>query len=71
MQTRDEVEGLHNRREFSQRLECLYQARDLGSGVATRKEGFLTPSPRAFYASVICTLPSQSLEQATSKAIVS
>ena len=26
MQTRDEVEGLHNRREFSQRLECLYQA---------------------------------------------
>ena len=26
MQTRDEVEGLHNRREFSQHLECLYQA---------------------------------------------
>ena len=26
MQTRDEVEGLHNCREFSQRLECLYQA---------------------------------------------
>ena len=26
MQTRDEVEGLHNRREFSQRLDCLYQA---------------------------------------------
>ena len=26
MQTRDEVEGLHNRREFSQRLESLYQA---------------------------------------------
>ena len=25
MQTRDEVEGLHNCREFSQRLECLYQ----------------------------------------------
>ena len=25
MQTRDEVEGLHNRREFSQPLECLYQ----------------------------------------------
>ena len=22
----DEVEGLHNRREFCQRLECLYQA---------------------------------------------
>ena len=26
MQTRDEVKGLHNRREFSQHLECLYQA---------------------------------------------
>ena len=26
MQTRDEVEGLHNCREFSQPLECLYQA---------------------------------------------
>ena len=26
MQTRDEVEGLHNCREFSQRLQCLYQA---------------------------------------------
>ena len=26
MQTPDEVEGLHNCREFSQRLECLYQA---------------------------------------------
>ena len=26
MQNRDEVEGLHNRREFSQLLECLYQA---------------------------------------------
>ena len=26
MQTRDEVEGLHDCREFSQRLECLYQA---------------------------------------------
>ena len=26
MQSRDEVEGLHNCREFSQRLECLYQA---------------------------------------------
>ena len=25
-QTREEVEGLHNCREFSQRLECLYQA---------------------------------------------
>ena len=26
MQTRNEVEGLHNCREFSLRLECLYQA---------------------------------------------
>ena len=26
MQTRDEVEGLHNCLEFSQRLSCLYQA---------------------------------------------
>ena len=26
MQTRDEVEGLRNCREFSQPLECLYQA---------------------------------------------
>ena len=26
MQTRDDVEGLHNCREFSQRLECLYEA---------------------------------------------
>ena len=26
MQTRVKVEGLHNCREFSQRLECLYQA---------------------------------------------
>ena len=26
MQTRDEVEGLQNCREFSQTLECLYQA---------------------------------------------
>ena len=25
MQTRDEVEGLHNCREFFQTLECLYQ----------------------------------------------
>ena len=25
MQTRDEVEGLHDCREFSQHLECLYQ----------------------------------------------
>ena len=26
MQTRDKVEGLHNCQEFSQHLECLYQA---------------------------------------------
>ena len=26
MQTRDEVEGLHNCLEFSQPLSCLYQA---------------------------------------------
>ena len=26
MQTQDEVKGLHNCREFSQRLKCLYQA---------------------------------------------
>ena len=26
MQTRDEVEGLHNCQEFSQPLKCLYQA---------------------------------------------
>ena len=26
MQTRDEVEGLHNFRDFSQPLVCLYQA---------------------------------------------
>ena len=26
MQTRDDVEGLHNCLEFSQLLECLYQA---------------------------------------------
>ena len=25
MQIRDEVKGLHNYREFSQPLECLYQ----------------------------------------------
>ena len=35
MQTRDEVEGLHNRREFSQRLECLYQA------MQTQEKNFL------------------------------
>ena len=26
MQTRDEVEGLHNCLEFTQHLSCLYQA---------------------------------------------
>ena len=35
MQTRDEVEGLHNGREFSQRLECLYQA------MQTQEKSFL------------------------------
>ena len=35
MQTRDEVEGLHNRREFSQPLECLYQA------MQTQEQSFL------------------------------
>ena len=35
MQTRDEVEGLHNFREFSQRLECLYQA------MQTQEKSFL------------------------------
>ena len=34
-QTRDKVEGLHNRREFSQRLECLYQA------MQTQEKSFL------------------------------
>ena len=28
MQTPDKVEGLHNCREFSQRLECLYQTQE-------------------------------------------
>ena len=32
---RDEVEGLHNRREFFQRLECLYQA------MQTQEKSFL------------------------------
>ena len=35
MQTRDEVEGLHNCREFSQRLECLYKA------MQTQEKSFL------------------------------
>ena len=35
MQTRDEVEGLHNRREFSQPVECLYQA------MQTQEKSFL------------------------------
>ena len=36
MQTRDEVEGLHNCREFSQRLECLYQ------DMETQQKSFLS-----------------------------
>ena len=35
MQTRDEVEGLHNCREFSLRLEGLYQA------MQTQEKSFL------------------------------
>ena len=35
MQTRDEVEGLHNCGEFSQPLECLYQA------LQTQEKSFL------------------------------
>ena len=35
MQTRDEVEGLHNCREFSQLLECLYE------GMQTQEKSFL------------------------------
>ena len=35
MQTRDEVEGLHNCREFSQPLECIYQA------MQTQEKSFL------------------------------
>ena len=35
MQTRDEVEGLHYRQEFSQRLERLYQA------MQTQEKSFL------------------------------
>ena len=35
MQTRDEVEGLHNCREFSQPLECLYQ------DMQTKEKSFL------------------------------
>ena len=35
LQTRDEVEGLHNCREFFQRLECLYQA------MQTQEKSFL------------------------------
>ena len=35
IQTRDEIEGLHNRREFSQRLECLYHA------MQTQEKSFL------------------------------
>ena len=35
MQTRDKVEDLYNCREFSQRLECLYQA------MQTQEKSFL------------------------------
>ena len=35
MQTPDEEEGLHNCREFSQPLECLYQA------MQTQEKSFL------------------------------
>ena len=35
MQTRDELEGLHNCREFSKSLECLYQA------MQTQEKSFL------------------------------
>ena len=35
MQTRDEVEGLHNCREFSRPLECLYQV------MQTQEKSFL------------------------------
>ena len=35
MQTREEVEGLHNCREFSQPLECLHQA------MQTQEKSFL------------------------------
>ena len=35
MQTRDEVEVLHNFREFSQPLSCLYQA------MQTQEKSFL------------------------------
>ena len=35
MQTLDDVEGLHNSLEFSQPLECLYQA------IQTQEKSFL------------------------------
>ena len=35
MQTRDEVEGLYNRLEFSKPLSCLYQA------MQTQEKSFL------------------------------
>ena len=37
VKTRDEVEGLHNCREFSQPLECLHQV------MQTQEKGFLLP----------------------------
>ena len=39
MQTRDEVEGLQNGREFSQPLECLYQ--DMQTQEKTFSIGFM------------------------------
>ena len=42
MQTRDEVEGLHNCLEFSQPLECLYQA------MQTQEKSFLLLSQNNF-----------------------
>ena len=42
MQTWDDVEGLHNSLEFSQPLECLYQA------IQTQEESFLLLEYRFF-----------------------
>ena len=41
-QTRDEVEGLHNCRQFSQRLECLYISGYANTGVQGTKRAFTT-----------------------------
>ena len=52
MQTRDEVEGLHNCLEFSQPLSCLYQA------IQTRKNVFycLIWYTRVILMSITCAL---------------